>query len=98
GRVNGGRCMKPTLAYSITRRGFFRGAALAGVAAFGAPAIVRSKASIDKLNVAVIGCGGRGAANLKEMLGENVVALCDVNENNLLKARGKTPPAKKIRD
>jgi predicted dehydrogenase len=96
--VNGDPLMQPTLTYSITRRGFFRGAALAGVAALGAPAIVRSKASIDKLNVAVIGCGGRGAANLKEMLGENVVALCDVNENNLLKAAEKSPRAKKFRD
>src|SRR5262249_604106 len=96
--VNGDPLMQPTLTYSITRRGFFRGAALAGVAALGAPAILRSKASIDKLNVAVIGCGGRGAANLKEMLGENVVALCDVNENNLLKAAEKSPRAKKFRD
>ena len=33
----------------------------------------------EKLNVAVIGCGGRGQTNLEEMKRENVVALCDVN-------------------
>jgi predicted dehydrogenase len=82
----------------VTRRGFLRGAALTGAAVLGFPAIVRSRSSSEKLNVAVIGCGGRGAANLKEMLGENVVALCDVNENNLLKAAEKAPRARKFRD
>jgi predicted dehydrogenase len=82
----------------ITRRGFVQGAALAGAGLLGVPAVVRSKSPSEKLNIAVIGCGGRGAANLKEMLGENVVALCDVNEENLLKAAKQVPRAKKFRD
>jgi predicted dehydrogenase len=59
---------------------------------------VRSKSPNEKLNIVVIGCGGRGAANLREMLGENIVALCDVDENNLGKAAEKAPRAKKFRD
>ncbi len=50
------------------------------------------------MNIVVIGCGGRGAANLREMLGENIVALCNVSEPNLLQAAQKAPRAKKYRD
>ena len=34
----------------------------------------------DKLNVALIGVGGRGTAHWDSLADENVVALCDVNE------------------
>ena len=34
----------------------------------------------EKLNVAFIGAGGRGASNLKEFTGENIVAFCDVDD------------------
>jgi predicted dehydrogenase len=71
---------------------------LSGAAILGLPAIVRSKSPNEKLNVVVIGCGGRGAANMREMLGENIVALCDVDENHLRKAAEKAPHAKKFRD
>jgi predicted dehydrogenase len=46
----------------------------------------------------IIGCGGRGDANMKEILQENIVALCDVSEPNLLRAAEKAPQAKKFRD
>lgn len=52
----------------------------------------------DKLDVAVIGVGGRGGANLGAMAGENVVALCDVNESPVLNAAKKWPQAKRYRD
>ena len=32
----------------------------------------------EKLNIAGIGVGGMGAANLRELESENIVALCDV--------------------
>jgi predicted dehydrogenase len=82
----------------VTRRRFLKGAALAGAAVLGCPAFVRSRAPSDKLNVAVIGCGRRGAHNLGHVLGENVVALCDVDENHLLQASQKAPRAKVFRD
>jgi len=68
----------------------------ASVLAF--PAILRSQSPADKLRIAIIGCGGRGGANMAEMLGENVVALCDVNERNLDAAATKAPGAKRFRD
>ena len=58
------------------RRRFLQTAA---AAALGMPAILRSQSPGSKLNIVVIGCGGRGGANLREMLDENIVALCDVD-------------------
>jgi predicted dehydrogenase len=83
---------------TVSRRRFLQQAAVAGVALAGAPALVSSKSPNEKLNVVVIGCGGRGGGNLQEVLGENVVALCDVSEPNLLKAAQKAPKAKQFRD
>jgi predicted dehydrogenase len=83
---------------SVTRRSFLQGTALTGAALLGLPNILHSKSPNEKLHVAVIGCGGRGESNMGEMLGESVVALCDVNENNLLKAAQKVPRARKFRD
>jgi predicted dehydrogenase len=64
----------------------------------GLPSVGRSKSANEKLNIVIIGCGGRGAANMQEMLGENIVALCDVNEHNLLQAATRAPRARKFRD
>jgi len=33
----------------------------------------------DKLNIAGIGIGGKGNTNLRNMPGQNIVALCDVD-------------------
>jgi hypothetical protein len=58
----------------FTRRRFL-GAAVA-LPAF---SYARIHGANDKLNVAGIGVGGRGAANLNGIKGENVVAVCDVD-------------------
>jgi predicted dehydrogenase len=83
---------------SLTRRRFLQGTALAGAAVFGAPAVVSCRSPSEKLNIVVIGCGGRGASNMHEVLGENIVALCDVSEPNLDAAAARAPRAKKFRD
>jgi predicted dehydrogenase len=83
----------------VTRRHFIQLASAAGVGALGFPALVRGGQSPGgRLNLAVIGCGGRGASNLAGVEGENIVALCDVNEKNLQVAAAKHPNAKKFRD
>ncbi len=82
----------------LTRRRFVQGTALAGAAVLAAPAFVSCRAPSEKLNVAVIGCGGRGASNMGAVLTENVVALCDVSEPNLLRAAQRAPKAKKFAD
>ena len=82
----------------VTRRNFIQLAGAAGAGVLGFPAILRSQSPNSRLNVAVIGCGGRGASNFAGVLGENIVALCDVNEVNLLAGAAKAPGAKQFRD
>jgi predicted dehydrogenase len=98
----------------FSRRDFLARGALASAAAFGFPAIVSSRSPNAKVNLAFIGVGGRGASNLMGLVGvstaarkgepmaneptENVVALCDVNGQNLERAAQLFPKAKTFRD
>lgn len=83
----------------ITRRQFTRGMLAAG-ALTTAPAFLRGKNLNDKLNVAIIGSGGRGGTSIDEIskLGQNLVAFCDVDTKNLNAAAAKFPGAKKYTD
>ncbi|MCC7156239.1 MAG: Gfo/Idh/MocA family oxidoreductase [Bryobacterales bacterium] len=73
---------------NFSRRYFFFGSLLAGAApaaGYGSVPSLRAlgyKPFYDKLNVAAIGCGGQGGAILNDAARtENIVALCDVDEN-----------------
>ncbi len=91
--------MKPTQnSQPFTRRRFLQTTAAAGAGVFGFPAILRCASPNSLLNIAVIGCGGRGGADMAQMMTENIVALCDVNLKNLDAAAVKAPNAKKFRD
>jgi len=81
-----------------TRRQFGRTLAAAGAATFAAPAVLRARNLNEALNIAVIACGGRGAANLEGVASENVVALCDVYEPAVERAARKFPNARKYKD
>jgi predicted dehydrogenase len=84
---------------ALTRRRFLQTtAAAAGAAAFAAPAIVRGRNLNERLNIAVIGSGGRGGANLRSVETENIVAVCDVNEANMNFAAQRHPDARKSID
>src|SRR6476469_7928067 len=63
-----------------------------------APTVLRGKNLNDKLDIAVIGAGGRGGGNLSSVSSENIVALCDVNANNLEAASRKFPQASTFSD
>jgi predicted dehydrogenase len=52
----------------------------------------------DKLNIAVVGCGGKGASDLRFCGTENIVALCDVSESAASGARQKYPNARFYQD
>ncbi len=72
----------------VSRRHFFFGTLLAGAVprgGFGSVPTLRAlgyKPFYDKLNVAAIGCGGQGGADLNDAARtENIVALCDVDES-----------------
>src|SRR3954452_9875550 len=81
-----------------TRRQFARTVAGTALGALAAPAIVRGRGLNEKLNIAMIGVGGRGAENLKGVASENIVALCDVFEPAIDKAAVKYPKARRCRD
>ncbi len=77
---------------------FAAGITLAGAATLPARAAGRRVSPNEKLNVAVIGPGGRGEENLKEMATENIVALCDVDDARGARSFAKFPNAKRYKD
>jgi predicted dehydrogenase len=76
----------------MNRREFLKGSVGFGVFVSLSPRV--SAAPGDKLNVAVVGVEGRGAGNLAGVAGQNVVALCDVDEARLGRAAAKFPKAR----
>ncbi|MBC8355655.1 MAG: Gfo/Idh/MocA family oxidoreductase [Planctomycetes bacterium] len=82
-----------------SRRKFLQStAAVTGAAAFSAPAFLRGRNLNEKLNIAIIGSGGRGGSNLRNVESENIVTLCDVNESSLNFAAQRHPNARKVVD
>ncbi len=85
------------------RRRFLRRAtslslAATGVGYFSSRSVAESRSANEKLDIAIIGVGGRGAANTGSVSSENIVALCDIDERNLAKAAKKFPKARKFHD
>ena len=74
------------MAYDCTRRHFFFGPLLAGaipIAGFGSVPSLRTlgyKSPNEKLNIASIGAGGKASSDIHGCASENIVALCDVDE------------------
>ncbi|MFO7902030.1 MAG: Gfo/Idh/MocA family oxidoreductase [Pirellulaceae bacterium] len=58
----------------------------------------RGQSANGKLNVACIGVGGRGGANVGGVSGENIVALCDVDEKRAGSRFERFPKARKYHD
>jgi len=86
--------MQPT-----SRRSFIKtSAAIAGVAA--APNLLLGQNdALKQLNVAAVGCGGKGASDISEIAGGNRIAfLCDVDSNMMKGAMEKYPDAKVFSD
>jgi len=86
----------------IARRDFLTRTAFSGItfSLAGSALAGRGPAPSDKLNVAFIGVGGRGRANVDAVArnGENVVALCDVDDERAAPTYKKYPWAKKYHD
>lgn len=81
-----------------TRRRFGKVVLGTAAGAFAAPGIVRGRNLNEKLNLAVIGVGGRGASNLADVSSENIVAVCDVYEPSLDRAGEKHRQARRYAD
>jgi predicted dehydrogenase len=87
--------MKP-----LPRRQFLKAAATAGTGFLILPTgtLFGANRPGNKLNIALIGVWGRGLAHYDGLAKENVVALCDVNENRFPDALKKFPGAKTYTD
>ena len=87
---------------SLTRRKFLRTAAVAGTGISIVPRHVLGGAGnvppSEKLNIAGIGIGGQGRADLAELKDQNIVALCDVDWDYAAPTFKKYPAAKRYKD
>jgi predicted dehydrogenase len=84
----------------MKRRQFLKSAAFTGAGALILPCIklFGAEAPSNKLNIGLIGTWGRGEAHFSSISSENVVALCDVNEEHLAYGAKKFPTAKHYTD
>ncbi|HUW62811.1 MAG TPA: Gfo/Idh/MocA family oxidoreductase [Candidatus Bathyarchaeia archaeon] len=82
------------ITHGVTRRSFLKTAAAA------APVIVLPHVAFgaSKLNIGVIGVGGRGSEDLQQLDDENIVALCDVDQERAAGSFKKYPNAKRYTD
>ncbi|MFP6584473.1 MAG: Gfo/Idh/MocA family oxidoreductase, partial [Candidatus Hydrogenedentota bacterium] len=86
----------------ITRRSFIKGAVAAGaVGPLILPSLSLAAPANSRLQHAAIGVGGQGASDLGQINSSgkvDVVALCDIDENNLKAAAERYPKARLYRD
>jgi predicted dehydrogenase len=90
----------------INRRAFLKTTAVAGTGFWIASgfelegAQPRRPGPNDRLNIGIIGAGGQGGSNLGNVarLGENIVALCDVDDRRAAKAYAAHPKATRYSD
>ena len=89
---------------SISRRRFLGHAAAsaagAGLVILPDSRSARAYAANEKLGVALVGIGGRGSwfVDTIPRIGENVVAICDVNDRRAAESYAKLPDVPKYRD
>lgn len=86
----------------VSRRDFLRvGAVATGALTTGAALAPRrgwAESPNEKLNIGVIGTANRAEANIGGVQGENIVAVCDIDDLYLGKASERFPQAKTYRD
>ncbi|WP_207513014.1 Gfo/Idh/MocA family protein [Longitalea luteola] len=96
--------MKKNKKNNQSRRDFLKNTSLAAAGFFIVPRHVLGRGYIapsDKLNIAGIGAGGKGASDLTEFAKSpkvNIVALCDVDDRQAVKSRERFPKAPYYQD
>lgn len=89
---------------AFTRRYFFFGSLLAGAVPSGgfgsSGSLLRLgyKSPNEKLNIASIGAGGRAASDIGGCSSENIVALCDVDDNSATRVFSQYEKVPKYKD
>ncbi len=82
---------------NLSRRSFLRSTSAVAAGTLIIPNLLSCSAN-NKLNIAVIGVGGRGQANWSKATKENIVAMCDVDDNRAAEGFKLFPKAKKYKD
>ena len=84
----------------MNRRDFLRRMACtgSGLIILSNSRLLRGTSAHEKLNIAGIGIGGRGAADVNGAASENIVALCDVDEKRAAQTFERYPQAKRYKD
>src|SRR6266545_736338 len=86
--------------HPLSRRRFITSPAVTGAGLLFLPSgsLFGANRPGNKLNIALIGATGRARSHYNGLASENVVAICDVDENNLAEAKAKFPSAKTYAD
>ena len=82
----------------VTRRHCLASAGAVAAAIVVPAGTARGYAANERLDLGVIGVGGRGGANLNGVAGENIVSLCDVDRGHLETAARRFPKARSYTD
>lgn len=86
----------------LTRRAAVQRFAAAGAALTVVPRHVLGgpgyQAPSDTLNIACIGAGGQGASDVRNVMSENIYALCDVDDERAARTFQRFPQAKRYKD
>jgi len=91
--------MKKETMNTISRRTFIGATASTALGFSVVPGKVLGRdAPSNKLNIGVIGAGGRGSANLRGLESENIVALCDIDLERAASNMKKYSGARTFRD
>ena len=83
-----------------SRRTFLRQVTAMGLAApFAGACATPAWAAASQVNIACVGVGGKGESDMIETsAGQNIVAICDIDEQRLAKAAARFPKAKQYTD
>jgi predicted dehydrogenase len=82
-----------------TRRSFIKSAAAVAGTAFAPNLLLGQEKALKQLNVAAVGCGGKGLSDISEIASGNRIAfLCDIDPKMAAKAMASFPDARYFSD
>jgi len=86
----------------LSRRSFLQKSTLATAAASAFPAVLKSQGSgpapNEKINLAIVGCGGQGRNPIRNLTMHTFVAFCDVDDARAEEAYTNHPDVPRFRD
>ena len=84
---------------ATSRRHFLKSATVLAGAAFVPNILLGQGKSLKQLNIAAVGCGGKGMSDILEIAaGNRIAALCDIDQDSAKGAIAKFPAAKRFSD